>query len=138
MTEIDGSLLRGARYCVCCSLAAMKVNRGCHDIEAGNKMDERGGMKPWRWMKRWWKSETAFPLMLVDETDYGCYFDGSGRMALIRGDTTGGDEVLKSWRINRTYLTIGIYSLYLSSSFSPLRELYRASYPEFGSLTRNL
>lgn len=52
MTEIDGSLLRGARYCVCCSLAAMKVNRG-YDIEPRNKTDESVGMKKTRrWMNR--------------------------------------------------------------------------------------
>ena len=52
MTEIDGSLLCGARYCMCCSLATMKVNRGCHDIEAVGIKWMKGRTKPTRrWME---------------------------------------------------------------------------------------
>lgn len=52
MTEIDGSLLCGARYCMCCSLATMKVNRGCHDIEAVGIKWMKGGTKlARRWME---------------------------------------------------------------------------------------
>ena len=71
MTEIDGSLLRGARYCVCCSLAAMKVNRG-YDIEPRNKTDESVGMKKTR---RWMnpsigKVKQRSTLIPLDKTDY--------------------------------------------------------------------
>lgn len=58
MTEIDGSLLRGARYCAVRSLDTMKVNRGCY--RNGDKTDESGWMESWRWMKRRGKWEIGF------------------------------------------------------------------------------
>ena len=84
MTEIDGSLLRGARYCVCCSLATMKVNRGCHDIEAEDKMDERRDEAHGDGWNVGWKSETALPLILVDGTDYGVHFNRTNRWNVLK------------------------------------------------------